>query len=458
MSAQKNRFSRRAFLTGVGGVTLALPWLESLRHPAHAANDGGPPRFSFFMRNANGVQQADNGEPDRFWPVQTGPIDQATLSGRDSGRAVSELAAYGDQLTMVKGTRYMFSSTTCGHTQGGNQCLTGAAINDDPTHRTLALGESVDNLIARSFENNGGEPLTLYTGPRSGYLEEVLSYRGSEDLRSAEDDPWNAYQRMVGADGTLDQLLNERRLSVNDLVREQMQALLSKDMSTRDRQRLDQHFQAVRDFEELACRLSEDEEQAMASMLGLGTLNDNRVAVAEMHLDLVALAFSCDFARAATLQMGDGNDGTEYPMPDGSRLPRFHHISHRVYSDGSDGDPIPDADLLHHEVDRIHARVFRHLLDRLSDYGILDQCVAVWTNDLGAGVSHTYRNIPWVIAGSAGGALQTGQYVDLGGERPHNHLLTTIAHACGVRNEDGSELQHFGDASVVNGRLTEIEA
>ncbi|MEZ4318905.1 MAG: DUF1552 domain-containing protein [Myxococcota bacterium] len=450
-------FSRRAFLTGVGGVTLGLPFLESLRSPAWAANDGGPPRYAFFMRNGNGVQQADNGEPERFWPHETGTLTTALMSGRDSDRAVSELAGYADQLTLVNGTRFPFSSTTCGHTQGGNQCLTAARINDETSHLTLALGESVDNLIARSFPNNGGEPLTLYTGPRSGYLEEVLSYRGSEDLRSAEDDPWNAYQRMVGADGTLDQLLGDRRRSVNDLVREQMQALLRRDLSARDRQRLDLHFQAIRDFEELSCRLSEDEEQAMASMLGLGTLNDNRLTVAQMHLDLVALAFSCDFVRAATLQMGDGNDGTEYTV-NGTRLPRFHHISHRIYSDGADGDPIPNADLLHHEIDRLHAQTFRHLLDRLSEFGVLEQSIAVWTNDLGAGVSHTYRNIPWVLAGSGGGALQTGQYVDLGGERPHAHLLSTIASAVGVTKDDGSPIDDFGDPSTAPGRIDEILA
>ena len=60
------------------------------------------------------------------------------------------------------------------------------------------MGESVDNYIARHFAQNGGEPLTLYTGPRNGYIEEVLSYRAPMQLRSAEDDPWIAYQRMLG--------------------------------------------------------------------------------------------------------------------------------------------------------------------------------------------------------------------------------------------------------------------
>ena len=459
MKLKRDRLSRRAVLTGLGGVTLALPWLESLRIGARAnTNDAGPPRYAFFMRNGNGVQQADyNGEPDRFWPTQTGAIDAYTLATRDADRAVSELAEFGDRLNFVKGTRLPFSATTCGHAQGGNQLLTAAQVDGGSGPNTLAMGESIDNYIARAFTNNGGEPLTLYCGPRSGYLEEVLSYRGPQDLRSAEDDPWTAYQRMVGVDdGTLDVLLDQRRLSVNDLVREEMQALLSTDMSANDRQRLELHFDAIRDFETLSCGLLADEEQQMQTMLGLGTLNDNRVTVTRLHMDLIALAFSCDFVRAATLQMGDGNDGTEYTI-NGTRLPRYHFISHRVQSDGSTGDPIPDADLLHHEIDRLHAQTFLHLLQRLDEHGIIDSTVATWTNDLGAGVSHRYDNIPWVICGSGNGYLSTGNFVDLGNV-PHNRLLSTIASAVGVRKADGSLVDDFGDPSLPTGQVTEIIA
>ena len=46
-----------------------------------------------------------------------------------------------------------------------------------------------------------------------------------------------------------DQLILQRK-SVNDLVRADMQALLSRtDLSSADRQRLDQHFQSIRDME-----------------------------------------------------------------------------------------------------------------------------------------------------------------------------------------------------------------
>ena len=445
--------SRRLVLRGLGGAVLGLPFLESLR-PAHAAA-APTPHYAVFVRQGNGVQQADNGEPEGYWPRSTGTMSSASLSA-DSDRALSELSTYADRCLFVKGVRFAFEGNGCGHSGGGNQVLTAAKVSEYPAvERSLAMGESIDNFIARSHPNNGGEPLTLYTGPRYGYLEEVLSYRGPMDLRSAEDDPYNAYLRMVGVGGG-DSRLQDRRRSVNDLVRGQMTKLLARtDLSTSDRQRLELHFDSVRDFETLSCTLAEDEEQAMATLSGQGTLNDNRVTVAKQHCDLIALAFACDFARAATLQVGDGNDATQYTV-NGSVQPSFHQISHRIYSDGSEGDPIVGAVGLHQEIDRIHLQIFRHLLDRLDGYGLLDQSVAVHTNDLGAGVSHTYTNVPFIVAGRGDGLLETGRYVDLGGDVSHNKLLSTLISATGLRKGDGGLVDDFGDPDLERGTLSDL--
>ena len=53
--------SRRAVLRGAGGVALDLPFLESLAPKARA--EGGDGRYAVFVRQANGVTQADGDEP-----------------------------------------------------------------------------------------------------------------------------------------------------------------------------------------------------------------------------------------------------------------------------------------------------------------------------------------------------------------------------------------------------------
>ncbi len=461
---------RRAFLTGLGGAVVGLPFLESLlpKHQrAHAA--GEQPRFAVYVRQANGVAQADKDEPERFWPSQLGAITQDSLANADKDRAVSELAEFADKLLMVRGTRFAFPGNGCGHSGGGNQCLTAAKVSDDPQgNKSLAMGESVDNRIAKALNpENNSDPLTLYSGRMSGYINEVLSYRGPKDLRAADRNPWSVYTKMVGINELPEEVaakIKARRMSVNDLVREQMQSLMSRpDLSTGDRTRLEIHFDAIRDLEvELLCELPPEEElMAMEAQQGYNGEDALIQTITRMQMNLIALAFACDYTRAATLQIGDGNDGTQYTI-DGVQFPRYHQISHRIFSDGSEGDPIPDAQGKHHVIDREHAKMFKHLLERLSLYSteggtLLDDSVAIWCNDLGAGVSHTYKNVPWICAGSCGGFLKTGQYIDAG-DVTHNKFHNTILSAVGLTNGEGGHVDDFGDPELEPGVIPEMIA
>ena len=461
--SSRSGFGRRAFITGFGGAVIALPFLESLlpkRKQARAATEA--PRFCVYVRQANGCAQADKDEPERFWPSQLGAVTQESLSTTDSDRAVSELAPFADKLLMVRGTRFGFPGNGCGHSGGGNQCLTAAKVSDTPSgNESLAMGESVDNRIATALNpESNKDPLTLYSGRMAGYINEVLSYRGPKDLRGADRNPWSVYTKMVGINELPEEIaarIKARRMSVNDLVREQMQSLMGRpDLSMADRDRLQIHFDAIRDLEvELLCELPGDEElMAMEAQQDYSGQDELLQTITKMQMNLIALAFACDYTRAATLQIGDGNDSTQYTI-DGEKLPRYHQISHRIYSDGSEGDPIPDAQGKHHVIDREHAKMFRHLLERLSMYStesgtLLDDSVAIWCNDLGAGVSHTYKNIPWVCAGSCGGFLKTGQYIDAG-DVTHNKFHNTILSAVGLTNGQGGYVDDFGDPELEPG-------
>jgi hypothetical protein len=461
------QLGRRTFLVGVGGVTLGLPLLETFA-PRKAKADLPPvPRFAVFVRQANGVAQEGGDEPEQYWPNAPGPLDTAMLQAQ-SDRAISELSGYADKLLLIKGLRFAFPGNGCGHSGGGNQCLTAAKVSADPSgNLSLAMGESIDNRIATALNQPGVEPLTLYAGRMSGYIDEVLSYRGALDLRAADPNPWSVYTKMVGLNA-LDEVLAEqirtRRVSVNDLVRDQMTTLMSHpELSSDDSLKLEQHFDAIRDLEvQLSCSLPGELEVAeyMAANETY-SLNDEMETICMLQANLVALAFACGYTQSATLQIGDGNDGTEWWI-DGVKQARFHQISHRIYSDGAEGDPIPDAVNKHHQIDRIHLRIFRHLLDRLSavptESGtLLDDTAAVLTNDLGHGVSHTYDNVPFVIAGSCGGFLKTGAYVQLPQLTSHNKLFNTILNAVGVRKEDGETwIDDFGDAELEPGWIDEI--
>ncbi len=452
--------NRRRFLKGVGGAVVALPLLESVRWVGKAGAAEPEKRvYSFFIRQGNGVQQAGyNSEPERFWPRNLGPLTTSILQDENSDRALSILAPYASSLTLVRGTRFGFPGAGCGHSGGLNQCITAANLMGEGKD-SLATGESVDYFISKRVNTAGMEPLTLMAGPQSAYLAHGLSYSGPGQLRGARNNPYAVYTTLMGLSASPEvlQQLATRRKSVNDLVRSEMQELLGNpELTTADRNRLDMHFQAIRDLEVgMACALGDDRVNEMKGVMNSFETNENRVKVAELMLELTAMAFACDATRVGTLQIGEGNDQTRYYV-DGVLQNTFHRISHRIDSDGSEGTPIPNADLLHHGIDKIFAGLFKFFLDKLSAYSgpsggtLLDDSIVLWTNDLANGPPHSYSNVPQVMAGGAGGFLKTGQYIDAGNVT-HNKLLNTIISAVGIRNGDGTLYDSFGDASLQRG-------
>jgi hypothetical protein len=463
---------RRAFLRGAAGVVLALPLLESIGHEKVAKADVGGFKFAVFFRVGNGVQQGRyQMEPDRFWPTKLGAL--TTGMKADGDQAVNVLSDYASKLLLVRGCQAddEMVDVGCGHSRGGLLCLTSAKPDGLNKEKALALGESIDNRIVRELQGKGVEPLTLHAGQRSSYLDDVLSYRAASDRRTGEANPYNAYVALFGLpDQTAaDQAkLATRRKSVNDFVRAEMKALLANPaLSKDDRYRVDQHFQAIHDLEQqMVCSLP-------ASMLGpiskvtdkLAIDADQTLTIAAMQTQVIALAMACGRVRAATLQIGNGNDGTQYTI-NGTKLESFHHISHRIQSDGATGTPIPNADVLHHEIDKMMAGVFKGLLDQLSSYKtptgtLLDDGIAVWLNDLATGPPHSTDNLPYVCAGSLGGTLKNGVYVEAADVTKnkfvsHNLFLNTIGAGVGCKNAAGAPLDDFGDPSLPKGNIPQM--
>ena len=468
----KRPFPRRLFLTGAAGVTVGLPFLETFAsRPVRAAGPDNP-GFVVFMRQGNGCSQAlqysDPAEPEMFWPRNLGALTAAALAA-DSDRATSELSAYADDLLLVRGVRGALSIGGCGHARGALQALTAQPTGDaEATNNSLALGESLDNRIARELNANGTGPLTLAAMRPYGFLDSVLSYRGANDRRGAQTDPKVAFDNIMGLvdlDESSANAITARRKSVNDLVRDQMQTLLGRsDLSSDDRTRLDLHFTAIRDLEIRLAECAPLDAPTVAAINAIdGEHQDgNRIVeIAELHIDVIALALSCGYTHAATLQIGNGNDATRYWW-NGEQFPSYHWISHRIFADGSDGDPIPDAQSKHSAVDRIHARLFGRLIDRLSAYTtetgtLLQKGVCVWMNDLSNGPPHSVNNLPYVLAGGADGFLRTGVYVDAG-DVTHNKMLNTLATAVGLRKGNGDPVDDFGHESLEGGLIDEMMA
>ncbi len=466
--------SRRSWLVGSAGVAVGLPFLEGLQSRSAWAQDEDPV-FSLYIVTANGVVQRFGSEPEHFWPSQTGPLTTASMEAEAADRATGILSEYADSLLIVSGIDYPFRSTGCGHAQGFCQSLTAAKVNGTD-NKAMSSGVSVDTVIAEALNPAGVEPLTLYSGLKAGYINERISFSAPDQVRSAEGNPWNVYQRLTGlvspggdsGDENLAGQLAARRQSVNDVVGEELQAILNRpELSQDDRLRLEQHFESLRELENgmvgmaLSCTeegLSLDEMQALDS--GDAFRRDGVIEeVAALQLQLAAFAFACNATRVATLQIGDGTDSTRYEV-NGQPTERFHWISHRIKSDGNSGESIPEAVEWHTAIDRIRMETFRNGIAEFNKYAVgngtlLDQSIMMWTNQVATGPAHSFSNLPIIIAGKAGGRLATGQYIDVDGQT-NNKLYNTLLTAAGVGG--GAPVEDFGSSEVSGGVLSELLA
>lgn len=461
---------RRVFLGGLGGATLALPWLEGTGGRLAQAEDAEVDTFAIFFRQANGVaREVDTveigAEPERFWPRQAGPLTEESVAGR----ALDELGEFLPRILAVKNVNMKEFPYGDGHARGALQGLTARGpVIPNVGGGSEADGESLDHRIGRELNPDGRDSLFLYVGPRGGWLGgPCISYRGSNNRRSAIHDPFAAYLNLVGsASGLSEEAVDEltvRNRSVNDLVREELTAFLRRtDLSRRDRQRLDLHLTSIRDVEgALSCQLLENREMELAGMASgyQSTDGDLVLAAARAHLDVAVLSVACGYTRSVALQVGPGNDGlTRYRDDTGKQMENFHYVSHRRRSDDAAGTIISGSDELHHQVDRQFARTFAHLLEKLDlyrfgDKSLLDYGVAVWYNDLGDGPAHSPNSAPVIIAGSCGGYFKQGECIELGpagwtGPRNHARVLNTIATAVGCRTDGEDVCRDFGDESL----------
>ena len=78
---------------------------------------------------------------------------------------------------------------------------------------------------------------------------------------------------------------------------------------------------------------------------------------------------------------------------------------------------------------------------------LLDNTAIIWTSEVARGNTHTWQNMPLLIAGSMGGSFKTGRYIQYSTPRSTNDLFVSLLNAYGI-DED-----NFGDSDFCNGAL-----
>jgi len=432
--------SRRTLLAGAAGTGIALPWLEAFA-PRRALAANALPRRFVVVFTPNGLLPS--------W-TPTGTERDFTLSP-----TLTALAPHQQDIVVIRGL-YQQGAGGDGHQNGMGGMLTGAKLNSGPfggvgaAPAGWANGPSVDQRIAdavagptklRSLE------LGVQVGPADNWGR--MCYRAANQPLPPEDDPAAVYARVfedLHTDPAVLASMRRRRQSILDTVAGQYERVASS-LGSADRQRLDAHLQTVRGLEARLVRSANVGGAACSDPLVREVdhaANDAYPDVGALQTDLLVMALACDLTRVASLQWSRSVSQTRFTWLGISE--GHHDLSHM-----SDDDAVAVDKLT--RIDTWYAEQLASLIAKLKsvpegDGTLFDNTLILFCNELAKGNTHSRKDASYVLAGSAGGALETGRFLHYEGDIAHNDLLVSLLNAFGLPDET------FGEPEWCDGPLT----
>lgn len=384
MTATRTQPTRRTFLRAAG-VTLALPWLETL---APAAEARSVPRRLVAIETNMGIL------PQFFFPEK---------AGRDYALTpyLEKLATVREQLTVFSGVSH--PGVTGGH--AAEKCfLTGTP---HPERGGFRNGISLDQFAAERMGNHTRFPSLVLAMTNEG---QTLSYTRSGAPIPSERSPNRLFRRLFLQGKAEDVAQNVEALrqdrSLLDFVGEQSKRL-NRSLSKDDQHRLDQYFSAVRELEQ---RLHSSEEwehkpKPQVTAQPPQDIDDQRefVRKTELMFDVVKLALETDSSRVVSLFID---------------TVVIHNITHHG------NRPEALAELRAKEEGQFAAlSKFLTALHATKEAGqsLLDRTMVLYGTCMGSANSHSNYNLPVLLAG---GGFKHGAHLAF--DQQNNYPLTNL--------------------------------
>jgi len=476
------RLSRRSLLRGTAGFAMALPALEIMSGTARAGA-GIPNRY--FVGFAGTSTSFPGFDYDLLKPDAMGtgydikrclqPL--ADLGVRDEVSVVTDLEIpWGDEGSIPAGGRHIgwHAHSTAPlisgvrSIDGSNEAANGATSEviaadglggDETLHRYLNY--RVQAAYYRGSNGDGGNRGRITYRDEGGTIVPVDPI-GSPRL--AYESLFTGFVPPDPADAAAALAALRRRRSAVDLVLEDAQSLMTR-LGTADQARMERHLDELRDLErrldevstptEGACELLPDpgEDPAIGGAVENGDTDgyasggaySDEQTRAQVMTDLVAMAFTCDLTRSASMM---------YTMaqcflnanPLFGAASDIHELGHYGVGGGETGlNAVSDGVGWH--VDH-WARLVQKLRDtpELDGSSVLDHTAMVllfeggWGYDPESGDAlsvHSSENMAVLIAGRAGGLnAGGGQHVSRPGGHP-TQVVNTALRAVGLDHEMG---------------------
>ncbi len=467
------RFTRRNLLRGTLAAPAAIPLLDARRA---SGADSAPVRFVVF-HTPNGTRNS------LFWP--TGSESDFKLN-----QITAPLEPYKSKLTFLKGIRLNDSlqngalGGTLGseHARGTGGMLTARPLNSGTefvsfgnTTSGWGSGQSIDQYLAGKLAPpTTFKSLQLGVHVRDTEVRARISYTASNQPVPPREDPKDVFKTLFGnavpmpdtgggvkTDAALERLWAQRK-SVFDLSNAETQRLMGL-VGTEDRQKLDAHLSAMRDVESRLVGTpgssggpgTPGTSACTAPTLGDFDLkaDDQYLQAGQAQMDLAAAALACDQTRIITFQWSYSESEHLFQFlkaKDKAISGNHHAISHDFSSSGANYDA-------YNAIQTWYAERVAYFLGKLDSYKegdktLLDNTIVLWATEIGESTQHDLTMMPYVLAGSAGGAFKAGRYLDFSSARKdNNQLLVSIAQAMGDKT-----LTSFGDSSGATGPLSAL--
>jgi hypothetical protein len=438
--------SRRAFLRGAAGAALALPLLQ-LPAGRSAAAQRYPKRLLLWF--------TPNGTLKELWSPQGGTETQFDLP-----QLLQPLARHQDKLVVIDGVDLaagLLDQAPGGpHQRGIGALFTGDMLAEgdldaDGCGRRAGWANniSVDQAAIQALApNTRFQSLELGVQVKDNNTRSRIVYRAPQQPLPPEVDPVAAYRRVfAGMDMSTDELQRQfrRRRSVLDSVWRDFSNLQSK-VAAPDRHKLEAHASSLRDLENRLSQLATAQAQCqpMPTPPPMAHMDEAFFdQVGRLQMDLMVTAMACDLTRFGSIQWSSAVNAIRFTFM-GIRDYDGHSLSH-----GGDSN-----DVMRNEwvgMLTFYAEQFSYLLDKLDsvqegDGTLLDNTLVLWGNELSRGNSHDLHDIPFLLAGKAGGAIRTGRHLTYD-HQPNNNLLLSVLHALDVNATS------FGNRELCTGDL-----
>jgi hypothetical protein len=436
--------SRRTCLRGLG-VALALPLMETMGwadQPKGATYK--PPIRLGFMYMPHGVIM------ERFWPTDP----SAFLSAPPP--ILQPLQPVLDQCLVMKGISGVPIAPLNGapHALELSTWLT-ATLPDANKRDVVNIAISADQIAANSLGAFTPLPsLELATMPQThkenqeGLNEAYYShcsYRGPTQPLPAEINPRVVLKRLFqcrekGPAGNATTAADALDRSMLDLVMGGARDLRGT-LSSADQRKLDEYLDSVRSVERRIAAIQLRQIEATKAAAEVRTASrafsdsapieikipegDKRSEYMQVMCDLNVLAFQTDLTRVSTY-IGSTPNGVSYPE---LGFPDEHHSVTHHNNEATKLDKVA-------KINAFNVSQFAYMVKRLhslreGDGTLLDNCIMMWGSGLEDGNQHARANLPFIIAGKGGGALNTGRFLpDVKGNQ--GDLLGTLLTCAGI--------------------------